>query len=153
MTIALDDFASGDTDYIAKLNSNNTLLETAINDLEVLVDVAAGVPYDLATFYPGVPGNSQLLARIKLARAVTFPINLTGSLADARVAATASTTVTLKKNGSSIGTLVWAASGTSGAFTFAAAVSFAAGDVLTLEGPATADVTLADISITLIGTR
>src|SRR4051812_42316050 len=118
MAITLDDFASGDTDYIAKLNSNNGIVETAVNELLVLVDVAAGVPYDLATFYPGVPGNSQLLARIKFARAVTFPINLTGSVADSRVAATASTTVTLKKNGSSIGTIVWSAAGTTGAFTF-----------------------------------
>jgi hypothetical protein len=38
-------------------------------------------------------------------------------------------------------------------FIFSNAVSLAAGDVLTLTAPTVADVTLADISITLAGMR
>ena len=109
-------------------------------------------PYDVPMFYPGVPGASALVARLKAVRSVTFPSGLTASQADARVAATGSTTFTLKKNGVSVGTILWSAAGTSGAFT-SSGFSLAAGDVLTVEGPATADATLADISITLTGTR
>jgi hypothetical protein len=110
-------------------------------------------PGDLSVFVPGTMVDAQLIYRRKVPRAFTLPINLTGSFVTATVAATASTTVTLKKNGSSIGTAVWAISGTTATLTFAAAVSFAAGDVFTIEGPATADVTLANVSFDLFGTR
>jgi hypothetical protein len=139
-------------DMAAALNSSTlgafTSLDARLEAIETRTQ-----PYDLATFYPGVPGNSQLLVRVVTARPVTFPTSLTGSYAKARVAATGSTTLTVKNNGSSIGTIVFSAAGTTGAFTFAAPVTTAAGDVLTIEGPATADATLADISITLVGTR
>lgn len=111
------------------------------------------VPNDLHVFVPGTMSNAQLLFRLKTTRAFTLPINLTGSFVTANTAATASTTLTLKKNGSSIGTAVFAISGTTATLTFSAAVSFASGDVLTIEGPATADATLADTSIDLLGTR
>ena len=71
----------------------------------------------------------------------------------AQVAATGSTTYTLAKNGTSIGTIAWAASGTVGTISVTASTSFAAGDILSLTGPATADATLANIAVTLAGTR
>jgi hypothetical protein len=117
--------------------------------------VAADVPamrYDIATFYPGVPGNSQLVLRWQAPRAVTIPSGGTNSQASAGTAATASTTFTIKQNGSSVGTIVWSASGTAGAFTISSTINIAAGDVLTITGPATADATLADVAITLAGT-
>jgi hypothetical protein len=58
----------------------------------------------------------------------------------------------LLKNGVSFGTVTFNVSAT-GSFTVASATSFAAGDVLTITAPATADSTLEDISITLVGTR
>jgi hypothetical protein len=36
-------------------------------------------------------------------------------------------------------------------FTCASATTFAAGDILTVTGPATADTTLADVSLALVG--
>ena len=83
---------------------------------------------------------------------VTLPINLTGSYATANNAATASTTVTINKNGSSIGTIVWSPSGTSGAFTFLSAVAFVAGDILQLVAPTPSDATLANIGISIDAT-
>lgn len=112
-----------------------------------------GVPYDLAIFISGTMVNAQELLRMNVVRAFTLPINLTGSLAKSGVAATGSTTVTLNKNGSSIGTLVWSAAGTTAAITFAAAVSFAVGDTFTITGPATFDATLANVGIDLKGAR
>lgn len=108
--------------------------------------------YDLSTFFPGVPANSQLVLRWQAPRAITIPSGATNSQASAGTAATGSTTFTIKQNGSSVGTIVWSASGTTGAFTVSSTINIAAGDVITITGPATADATLADISITLAAT-
>lgn len=110
-------------------------------------------PNDLHIFLPGAMTNNQICYRMKATRAFTLPQNLAGSYAAASIAATASTTVTLKKNGTSIGTIVWAIAGTNATFTFAADVSFAVGDLLEIDGPATADATLANISLDLFGKR
>lgn len=110
-------------------------------------------PNDLHVFVPGPMSNNQLLLRLKATRAFTLPQNLPGSFVTAGTAATGSTTLTLKKNGTSIGTAVFSASGTTAALTFAADVTFAVGDILTITGPATADATLADTSIDLLGKR
>ncbi|WP_213308160.1 hypothetical protein [Paraburkholderia sacchari] len=113
----------------------------------------SGQPYDMAMFAPGVLVNSQKLTRVNMARAVTFPINLTGSYATAGAAATASTVLTITRNGTSIGTITFGAGATSGTFSFTSSVTTAAGDVIQVTGPATADATLGDVSITLVGTR
>jgi hypothetical protein len=78
---------------------------------------------------------------------------LTGSVASAGTAATGSTTFDLQKGTTSFGTVVFSAAGTTGTFTSASGATFAAGDVLRIVAPATADATLADISISLMGTR
>jgi hypothetical protein len=104
---------------------------------------------DIAVTLDGAMGNSQkLIAAYKFATSATLPASLTGSSFVALVAATASTTVTLYKNGASIGTLVWAAAGTVPTVTFTTATTFAIGDYFQVIGPATADATLADIGLT-----
>jgi hypothetical protein len=121
----------------------------------LLALVAADIPairYDIATFFPGVPGNTQTLLRWVAPRAVTIPSGGTNSQCSLGAAATASTTFTIFKNGSSVGTIVVSAAGTTGAFTIGSTISLAAADVLTIVGPGTADATAADIAITLAGT-
>ena len=110
-------------------------------------------PYDMLMYSPGVPGNSADMSRLIIPRPVILPASLTGSYASADTAATASTTLTLTKNGTSIGTVNFAASATSGTFTFSSSVTFAAGDILKLVNQSTADATLANISVSLVGTR
>lgn len=122
-------------------------------DAYVIGEAQGSTPYDFYATIPGVMSNTMLVIGIDTLRAFTLPINLTGSVAKAGIAATGSTTLTLKKNGSSIGTLIWSASGTTAALTFASAVSFAVADIFTLEGPASADATLANIRISLKGSR
>lgn len=117
------------------------------------VAVSGSNLYDVLTFFPGAPTKSQLMARVIVPRAVTFPASLTGSYASSTVAVTASTTVTLARNGTSIGTVNFAASATTGTFTLSSPITTAAGDVLTLTNQATADATLANISVSLVGTR
>lgn len=109
-------------------------------------------PFDIASFYPGVPGNSQVLLRFVATRAVTLPSSLTGSQGSAGAASTGTATIDVKKNGSNVGTVVFTASATA-TFTAGSPISLAAGDILTLVAPASADATLADIAITLAGTR
>ncbi len=110
-------------------------------------------PYDIASFYPGVPGTSQLLLRLTATRSVTLPASLTGSYASAGVAATAQTDIDIQVNGVSKGTVRFAAAASTATFIFASPVVLAAADALTLIAPASADATLADIAITLAGTR
>lgn len=72
-------------------------------------------------------------------------------VAYARTAATAETTLDVQKNGSSIGSVVFAASGQVGTVTITSDTSFSAGDRVELVAPATADDTLAHIQLVLIG--
>ena len=108
--------------------------------------------YDLAMFHSDVPGGSAVMGRWVMARTVAFPANLAGSRVRAGVAATASTVLTLKKNGASVGTLTFAAAGTVPTMA-GASWSVVADDIVTIENQATADATLAAISITLAGER
>lgn len=94
---------------------------------------------------------SDILFRHKVARAFTLPAGLLGSVVDAAEAATASTALTVRKNGTSVGTATFAASGTTATLAMASATSFAKDDVLSITGPATADATLADVSGTILG--
>jgi hypothetical protein len=108
-------------------------------------------PYELDKFIAGSPTASQIVYERIFAITVTLPASLTGSLGKAGTAATASTTFTIKKNGTAIGTIVFGASATVPTFSFTAAVTFLAGDVLSIVAPATPDATLANIALVLLG--
>ncbi len=60
-------------------------------------------------------------------------------------AATSSTTFIIADNGTSFGTVDFAASGTTGSLTLSISQSVAAGDVITITGPSTADSTAASL--------
>lgn len=107
---------------------------------------------DIVLFVQGTMTNGELVLRIEATRDFTLPASLTGSQASAGVASTGNVSFDIKKNGSSIGSVVFNASA-SGTFTFTTATSFVAGDLLELVAPATADGTLADVSISLKGAR
>ena len=110
-------------------------------------------PYNLCASISGVMTTSEILIQHIAPYAARFPSGATGSYAIANTAATASTTVTIKKNGSTVGTFTWASSGTVATFTISSNIDLAAGDILQFVAPATADVTLADIGVTLAGFR
>lgn len=132
----------------SKLASMDQQLLALIGGLSVPVP---GI-YDIGVTLNGTIGNVDVV-RFSVVRAFTLPEDLTGSIAESQSPATASTTFTIKKNGASIGTIVWDAGETEGVFTFAAEVDFAADDLLQVTGPGSADASLADVSITLKGTR
>jgi hypothetical protein len=138
------------------LDNTTKIATTAYADAAVGVEktrALAAQAFDVAVFAPGAGTNSQVLARIPIARTVLFPAGASGSYAKASANATGSTTYTLKKNGSSFATVNFAASASSGTWTQASDANFSAGDVLEIDGPATADATLANVGITLAGLR
>ena len=111
-------------------------------------------PYDVATFCAGKPDSSEMLLRFNYPRAVTLPASLSGSRITAAVAATATTDFLLTKNGSTIATIRFAASGTVASVSgMASDVSFAVNDQLALSAPGTQDATLADIAFTFAGVQ
>lgn len=109
-------------------------------------------PFDVPVFAPGVGTNNQKLLRIKLTRATKFPAGAANSYATASAASTGTATFTFSKNGAPFATVAYTASAT-GVFTQASDATFAAGDLLEVDGPATADGTLADVGMTLYGYR
>lgn len=110
-------------------------------------------PFDLAAFYPGAPTASAIVTRVPIARAVTFSAALAGSYGKADTAATAQTDFDVQKNGSSVGTIRFAAAATTSTFIAASGPSFAAGDILSIIAPASPDATLANIGVVLVGAR
>jgi len=127
---------------------DNIFLQTQTGSAQPVVN-----PYDVVTFFSGVPGASEVLSRVVFTRQVAFPIALAGSYASAGIAATAETIVSTNKNGAAFGTCTFAIAGTTCTFASTVGALFSAGDVLTVVGPGSADATLADIAITLAGTR
>jgi hypothetical protein len=106
--------------------------------------------YDIGGGSNGLVGVSAYILNFVATRSIQLPSNFTGSYAKAQVAATALTTFTIYKNGGSIGTLSFAASAAVGTFSVLASVSFAPGDVLTIQGPVIPDTTLSDLAVSLL---
>ena len=115
-------------------------------------DVNALKYYDMAGGFSGTGENNEIVMTFVAVRAFSLPSGAGIHKAFAGTAATASTTFTIRKNGTQIGTMVFAAAGTTATFSITSATSFAAGDRLTVVGPATADTTLADVGFTIAGT-
>jgi hypothetical protein len=107
---------------------------------------------DMAAFAGGLLQANEIIFRFEFTHAVTVPIGLAASQGSSGTAATASTVLTLRKNGTSFGTATWAAAGTEPTLAAASATSFAIGDVFSITAPATPDATLADVSLTVVGT-
>jgi hypothetical protein len=118
-------------------------------------DIVGGgiVPYDIGVYFPGQPDAGATLLQFVAPRTFTLPANLTGSQGYAGTAPTAQADLDIQKNGSSIGTVSFAASANTATFTFASEAAFAAGDRLSVVAPGSQDASLADISITFKGMR
>lgn len=114
-------------------------------------------------FFPGSPTASQLLFVIPAPSGITtitYAAAISGSSGKALTAATAQTDIDVRKNattaanGTSVGTIRFAAAGTVPTFIAASGFTLTGGtDWLTGWGPGTPDATLADISVSLYGTR
>jgi hypothetical protein len=119
-----------------------------------LTELTAGTapPFSAMLYVAGAPTAGEVVARLAMPYGVSFASAFAGSVARTVTAATASAAFNVTKNGSGIGSISFAAASTAGTFAGAAG-SFVLGDVLGVTAPASADATLADVSITLLGTR
>lgn len=137
----------------AILNLQNGTGVTVTDNGSGNISIATLTPViDISAFIPGLQNNNQTLLRYELRQNATFPTNLSGSKCSAGVAATGSTTLTIKHNGASVGTMVFAASGTVATLTLTT-FNGVVGDLIEVVAPATADITLADVAFTLVATR
>jgi len=133
------------TELDAEFNNIATAIATKINTGET--------PFDVSCYRPDLPTNAEVLLCLIAARTITFPASMTGSYAKALVAATAQTDFTVKKNGTSIGTIRFAAAATTATFVGFSATTMVAGDVLTITNQATRDTTLSGFHAILKGSR
>lgn len=134
-----------------------TVTQTASGQILVTIPGATGgaVDYDVSTYIADKRPSGAVAFRHNFTKAVNFAANFALSDSDAVVAATASAVFLIKKNGTQVGTLTFAAAGTSGTFasTGGLAVSYVAGDILEITAPTPQDATLSGVSITLAGVR
>jgi hypothetical protein len=116
-------------------------------------ETGAAVEY-LSSYHAGTIASNEVIMRFVAPEAMTIAADLPLSVLDADTAATAETILEIDKNDVAVGTATVAISGTTATFdSSATAITLAAGDVLTIEGPASADSTLADVAVTVRATR
>ncbi|MFC3322151.1 DUF2793 domain-containing protein [Mesorhizobium cantuariense] len=135
--------------WVCGSNEGGTLNTTAINFTQLVVTAPTTIEFSL--FFASTFLANEVLAQHIVSRAFSLPAGLTGSHGVAIAAATASTVLTIKKNGSSVGTATWAVAGTTPTLAMASLTNFAIGDILTIVAPATPDATLANVSLSLLG--
>lgn len=136
---------------ITEMTSGQANKYVTFNEAMAIIDAQA--VYMIAMTYVGQPTASEVILRHPAAVTFELPSGIPNSQFKAGTAATAQTIFTLKKNGGAIGTATFAIAATSATIAFTPASSFAVGDILTIEGPASPDATLADLGFTIKGTR
>lgn len=144
---------AGTVNGILKANGSGTV-SAASAGTDYVAPTGVGLVFNILLPIAGVMTNGELLVPQTIIPACSFPSGAAGSYGSSTVAATGSATITAKKNGVAFATFAWSASGTAATVTIASTTSFnGTTDKLSIEAPATADATLADIGINLAGTR
>lgn len=136
------------TGDIALIYSNGTNIEYISS-----ASTSTGSPYYLHFFYPGLSSNNDILSFIVFMNTVEYTAGLAGSYVKALIAATGTVTYSMRKNDIQFGTFTFSAGSAIGSFTMASDTLFNAGDTLKVVAPASADATLAGISLNLKGTK
>lgn len=115
--------------------------------------VSSGSLYDIGFFIDGIPASLQD-RRFVAPRAFSIPGGASGSQAVSRVATTGIYTADIQRNGSSIGTITWAAVATVATIVMSGGTpkAFVAGDVLSIVMSVTPDATADDITVTIAAT-
>ena len=138
-------------------SNSSTLLHVGGSTLTPLffksATVATGDEVSMGIFIPGQPGTGAEMLRHVFARAVDFAADFTSSRGSVGTNPTSAASLGMSKNGTPFGTI---AITTGGVFTYNTSttpISFVAGDILTITAPSPQDATLADIGLTLWGTK
>jgi hypothetical protein len=124
--------------------------DVAMLGSQIKAGVLAGRPFDIHGQMPGVPDyNTRWVYQFN--RAATLPASLTGSHAGCQVHPTSPTVFKIYKGGGQIGSINIASGTATATFTFASAVTFAAGDLLTVEAQVTPDATMEGLHFNFAG--
>jgi len=121
-----------------------------------MVAPAATQPMVIGSWKNGLPGVSERVLGFTFPSGITgitLPAGATNSSVEAETAATAQTDFDLQKNGSSIGTIRFAISGTVATFVSISETTFTGGDLLEIQAPGSQDATLAEVYFTMYFTR
>lgn len=113
--------------------------------------VGATAPYRVGFFFTTTPTASEVLLVHVVTDAFTVPIGLSGTRVSVGTNPAASFILSVRKNGVEFGTVTISTGGVA-TLAAASATSFAAGDLLSVLGPAVADTTIANVAVTLRGT-
>ena len=147
----------GETIYFKFVSFNPYLGETqslaSVSSIPYALNGNGSVsPTNIPFSYNGVPQSGVPILNYTFGIGDNFPTNLAGSVCSSTVAATASTSFGLQKNGgtASFATMTFAISATTASFS-GTAETFAAGDILTIT-PNRTDATLANLTGNLTGT-
>jgi hypothetical protein len=136
----LDTFGGSDPSSIVLAKMNAVVNYLNAPSYYYVTHTISGTPADGFNYYIDLPSN----------KTIQFKAGLSGSTFQLKTAATSEFVVTIKKDGSSIGTLTVAAAGTVAAVSFTSDVSFT-GNELSFSFPSTADATASDFKISMIG--
>lgn len=113
--------------------------------------VPSSATYRVGFFFTTTPTASEVLLRHVFTDAVTFPDEFVGAVGNVGTNPAASFVLTVAKNGATVGTITISTAGAFAFVTTGTTVAFAAGDVMTITGPSSADTTIANVAITLKG--
>jgi len=114
--------------------------------------LTAGQYYLLAGALAGQPTSLMSVGLYVASLSFSLALNLAGSVAAAKTAATSQSDFDIRVNGVSRGTMRWAAGATAATFLWSAAVAVNQTDRVEIVAPATPDTALADLAWTLRGT-
>lgn len=111
--------------------------------------------YDISSFYNGVPGNGEVIFKMRFPRRVTFPASFAGSKGVPVTTATNNANFDIKRNGVKVGTMQFGTGASTPNFSddLGGPITFAEDDVMDIQAPGSADATLANFGFTLVGTR
>ena len=146
---------SGTTLTITRGEEGSSALSWSIGDYVACSTTAGSVGtstgvYDIAGGVSGPIAGSQIVLYFIAVRALNIPANFTGSLCVVGTAFTNAATYTIYHNGTSVGTISFAAGGTSGTFSASSAFTLAIGGTIYIGSPSTADPTAQNLTITIL---
>lgn len=110
-----------------------------------------GLLRPISFFFTSTPTASEVLLIYVACETITFDDEFLNSTCSVGTNPSSAYVLTIKKNGTSVGTLTISTGGTRTFTTTGTTVVLAAGDRLTVEAPAVADTTIANVSISLKG--
>lgn len=111
------------------------------------------IGYYAVLSFAATPTTGEVLLIHTFGEPVTFADEWVGAVSHVGTNPAASFVLTIYKNGVSVGTATISTGGAVTLTTTGGSVSFAAGDTMQIDGPATADTTIKNVCINFLGTR